>query len=419
MTEGDRDNSGELSSFLHLTGWRPLVLALIAGIAGAFGLLGALNAPAEYQARFTMNAQRIADDDFTPAQLDIFVEEIAKTAEFGQVIRAVEARTGLVHEVDYEISVGQSSTLSNVDVNVVAGDPDDARTVAIETLIEAMTITVDKTLGGDEASAAQIEGSIREIESRISELTIEAGGINPSTAYDRAVQAVFDREDFLRNPPQETVTLNDGSTVTRDVEEPDPPLEELKAEVARLEPLDREYRNEIAALDGLNLRLADRNNDIRDARAALTLIETERDDPVIISEVETEETSRIAGLLTGLLIFAVPAALLTILGFVIFDALRKKPELAPAVDFDPAGALEAESQRALPEGQRGATLTVVDEDELDVPPPLDSDILAEAEEAEVEHDTDVTDDDDDDNEPTTKKRSKDGRWGRDASSKAG
>ena len=66
MTEGQPANSGELSSFLHLTGWRPLVLAIVAGLAGAYGLFLALGEPAQFQARYVLNASRIADDDLSP-----------------------------------------------------------------------------------------------------------------------------------------------------------------------------------------------------------------------------------------------------------------------------------------------------------------------------------------------------------------
>ena len=419
MTDGDRQTSGELSSFLHLTGWRPLVLALIAGVAGAIGLFGALSQPAEWQARYTLNASRVADDDFTPQQLDIFAEEIALTGRFPQVATAVELRTGLVIEEDYDISINQSgTTLANVDFNAVAERPEEAQQAAIESGIEAMNITLEKILGGHESSADQINDSVRDAEATIRDLTVQANGINPSTAYDLSVQAVIDRRVFIQNPPTITTTDADGNTSTEVVPEPAPPLEDLEAEANRLEPLDRAFRNEIANLDALNLRLADRNNDIRDTNAALALVATELEDPLIISEVATEETSRIAGLLTGLLLYAIPAALITILLFVIWDALRRKPEeheLRPAEEFEPAGVLEASGQRALPEGDTTVVtpLTVVDEeddlDHLDV----GGDVLA---------DDDVEEeflDDDDDPEPTTKKRSKDGRWGRDASSKAG
>lgn len=398
------------------------MLALIAGIAGAVGLFGALSEPAEWQARYTLNASRIADDDFTPQQLDIFAEEIALTARFPQVAQAVELRTGLVFEEDYDITINQSgSTLANVDINAVAEQPEDAQRAAIETGIEAMNITLEKILGGHQSSADQINGSIVEAEGTIRDLTVQANGINPATAYDLAVQAVIDRRVFLRNPPTQQVTDADGNTTTELVPEPAPALDELEAEANRLEPLNRSFSNEIAALDALNLRLADRSNDIRDTNAALALVATELEDPLIISEVATEETSRIAGLLTGLLLFAIPAALAVILLFVIWDALRKKPEaqvLRPASEFEAAGVLEAEGQRALPEGASTVTpLIVVDEDdgdddyEDDLDPDVGDDILSD--------DEDELYDDEDDPEPEPKKRPKDGRWGRDASSKAG
>lgn len=413
MAVSDNDNSGELSSFLHLTGWRPLVLALVAGLAGAVGLFGALSAPAEWQARYVLNANRVADDDLTPAELDIFVEEIAQTAKFPVVVNVVEERTGLVEEEDYEITVNQSpSSVATVDINVVSENPTDAQTVAIETGIEALTITLDKTLGGLTSGAEQIESALAAADARDSELRIEAGGLNPSTAYDLAVQAVIDRRAFLANPPSEVVFDEDGNPVTQLVPEPEPALDVLEAEANRLEPLDREYRQLVAEIDALNVRLAERNDDIRDANAALASIETERESPLILSEVVTEETSRIAALLTGLLLYAVPVALLTILAFTLFDFVRKKPDqvLREAEDFHAAGILEAQAKPALPEANF-TPLVVVEEDQ----PQADTDLLAGQQGGGAE----ATDDSTEQDETKTTKRSKDGRWGRDASSKAG
>ncbi len=418
MTDGDRNNSGELSSFLHLTGWRPLILALIAGLAGAYGLFTALNAPAEWQARYVLNASRVADDDLLPQELDIFVEEIAQTAKFPQVEAAVLERTGLENEEDYEIVVNQSgASLQLIDINVVSEIPEDAQRVAIETGIEALTITLEKILGGHEAARDRIQAEVDTLDDQIAELTRQAGGINPTFAYDRAVQDLLDREAFLRNPPQETVTLDDGTTVTRDQDEPEPPIEDLRDRVNTLEPIEREYRQLQVELDALSAQLSTRTGDVRDALSAIALIEVERESPRIISEVVTEETSRIAGLLTGLLLFAVPAALLTILGFVIFDLLRRKPEPEPVYQSDPfdaAGVLEATGQRALPETTAIRNLTVVDEEEA-ADNGFERDILA-GEETAVHESNEF---DDDPTPPSTKKSSKDGRWGRDAGSKAG
>lgn len=414
MADGDHDNSGELSSFLHLTGWRPLVLALVAGLAGAFGLFGALSEPAEWQARYILNATRVADDDLTPAELDIFVEEIAQTSKLPVVINAVEETTGLVEEDDYTITVNQSgSSVATIDYNVVSENPTDAQTVAIETGIEGLTVTFNKTLGGLEAAAEQTVDTLAVAQGRVSELTVEAGGLNPGVAYDIATQLVIERRAFLLNRPTETVFDEDGNPVVQLVPEPEPSLEVLEAEANRLEPINREYQQLVTEIDALNVQLAERRDDIRDANAALQLISIEREQPLIMSEVVTEETSRIAGLLTGLLLFAVPAALLMILVFTIYDFFRKKPEpqLRRAEDFDAAGVLEAQGTRALPEANF-TPLLIVDEDE-----DLSTDVLAEEDEVEevAESETKASDD-----EATTKsKRSKDGRWGRDASSKAG
>ncbi len=419
MTEGTTDNSGELSSFLHLTGWRPLLLALFAGLAGAVGLFGALNAPTEFQARYVLNANRVADDDLQPAELDIFVEEIAQTAKFPAVAIAVEERIDLVIEDDYEITVNQSgSSVATVDINVVSELATDAQDVAIETGIEALTITLTKTLGGLESGSAQIETALSEADARVADLTVDAGGINPTVAYDLAAKAVLDRRAFLLNRPTEVVFDEAGNPSTQLVPEPEPPLDVLEAQASRLEPIDREYRQIAAEIDALNLRLADRRSSIRDATAALLDVDVEREQHLIISEVVTEETSRIAGLLSGLLLFAVPVALLMILLFTIWDFFRKKPDdqlLRRADDFYASGILEAQGQRALPEASF-MPLVVVDEDEPE------RDVLAGHDE-DVEHEEDVDDDNElgesPDEETSTKKRSKDGRWGRDASSKAG
>ena len=418
MSEGDRDNSGELSSFLHLTGWRPLLLALVAGLAGAVGLFGALNAPAEFQARYVLNAQRVADDDFTPAELDIFVEEIAQTAKFPQVANAVEDTTGLVIEDDYQITVNQSgSSQALVDINVVTGNFEQAQEVAKETGIEALEITLTKVLGGHQAGATQIEDSIAEAEAVIADLTAQAGGLNPSVAYDLKAQEVITARAQIANPPTVTQVDADGNPTIVEVPYDGPPIEQLESQLNALQPIDRQFQNEIASLDALNVRLAERNSDIRDANAALALVDIERDDPLIISEVVTEETSRIAGLLSGLLLFAVPAAILVILAFVIFDLLRKKPTHTPlrrSEDFDAAGVLESQARRALPEASV-TPLVVVDEDEADDEGDddlSDTDVLGDDED-------DESNEEPDDDGPKSKKRSKDGRWGRDASSKAG
>ena len=186
--------------------------------------------------------------------------------------------------------------------------------------------------------------------------------------------------------------------------------------MARLEPIDREYQQLIAQINELSIRRSDRSATIREFNGSLAVLDNERETSFVISEVVTEETSRISSLLSGVLLFAVPAALVTILLFVIVDLFRRKPaeEFEPADSFDAAGVLDAASTRALPEASV-TTLIVVDEDE--------SDVLAEDEDEEEadddsDEDSDESDDDDDDDDDSSSK-SKSSRWGRDAGSKAG
>ncbi len=398
MTEGQPANSGELFSFLHLTGWRPLLLALVAGLAGAYGLFLALDEPAQWQARYVLNASRVADDDLTLPELDIFVEEIAQTARFPQVEAAVEERLGLVNEEDYNITINQSAASAQfVDINVVSENPLNAQQVAIETGIEAMTITLNGILGGHESAAEQIREVIAEDEARVTELVIEAGGFTPTVAYDIAVQNVLQRRLDIANPPQEPCLLADGTQSTCDVEYNGPSLEELEAESSRLAPIEREFSTVDANVQAANDRLSDRNDSIRDVQAALFAVENERENPEILDEVVTEETSRIAGLLTGLLIFAIPAALITILALTVYDLLRRKPAIEPlqAEAFEPAGAIQVESRRELPEAMI-TPLSVVDDE---------GDLLTEEDPGG-----------DDDPNPPSRRES---RWGRDADPKAG
>lgn len=420
MTQGERDTSGgELSSFLHLTGYRPLVLALLAGIAGAVGVFLALQEPPQFQARYVLNAGRVIDNEATAAELDLAVEELVSTASFPEVLDAVEEETGLVFEDDYEIVINRAGG-ALINVNVVADDPTDAQNVAVETGIAAVTFSTERQVAGIEASRDQLLAEINEIEARMGELTIEAG-VNPIVALENAETTLLSATAAIRNPPREPQIQPDGTFEEEIVEYEGPPLEELEAEVERLTPIASEFGTLQTESAALNDRLANRNNTIREARSAITLMESERETPLVITEVITEETSKIAGLLTGLLIFAVPATLIVILFFTLLDLVRRKPEpVSEPEEFDPHGEIEPARQRALPEST--TRLTVVDEDERnrnnDVLAHEDTsiiDVVAKEEQAEFE---------DDDDEPPTKKkkkskRSKDGRWGRDASSKAG
>ncbi|MGI9605927.1 MAG: hypothetical protein ACR2P0_07280 [Acidimicrobiales bacterium] len=407
MTDGDRDSSGELTTFLHLTGWRPLLLVIIAGFAGAIGLFFALGEDAQWVSRYVINGQRVADDDLTPQELDIFVEEIVQTTKFPSVVNEVERRTGLVEEEHYEVTVSQApASVALANVNVVSDTPDNARSVAVETSLIAIENTLEDARASLEATRDQLDRARRDADLRSAELVREAGGVNPTTAYNRAANQLLDRIAFLANPPTVTTIDDDGNTIIEPAPEPEPPMADLEAEVARLEPVDREYQQINAEINELTLKLSERNDSIREINGSIALLQTERENPFVLDEVVTEEASRISGLLTGLLLFAVPAALLTILAFVVFDLIWHKPEPVEE-EFDPNAVLDAPSHRALPEANV-TSLVVVDAEGRVNPDPPDRDVLAE---------DDGASSDDPDDDPTPK-RGRTTRWGRDASSKA-
>ncbi len=430
MTNVD-DNAGELTSFLHLTGKRPLLLILLAGIAGAIGVFLALGEPAQWQARYVVNGQRVADDALQPAELNIFVEEIATTMKLPVVIDLVEERTGYVEEIDYEITVNQSgSSVALIDVNVVADEPEIAQAVAVETAVAGLEVTLDKTRQSVQATVDQLEDAIDQNTIRIAELTGDAGGINPTLAYDSAAQAVLDRRAFLANPPTTQETDEDGNVTTVQVPEPEPPLAELEAEVDRLAPLEREHTQLVNENNEFALRLSERRASVRDADGSIAALATERDAPNIIDEVVTEETSRLSGLLTGLLLFAVPATLLFIAACWVYDLLRPKTPEPAGVAVEAHGELDAATSRALPEASV-TPLVVVDEGDeehiIDVESTETATATADDDELDDDDRTDVDDDldndlhggDDLDDEDDTPDSTRSNRWGRDASSKAG
>ena len=238
MTDGDRDSSGELSSFLHLTGWRPAILALFAGVAGAIGLFLALGEPTEWQARYIINCNNVASEDFIPAELDIFCEEIAQTAQFPVVLAEVTRQTGLVEEDDYEIVVRQSaSSPAIVDVNVVSLNPTEAQSVAIETAIAAIENSLEKRVNGLESLRDQLDAELQAADLRVSELTREAGGLNPSTAYNRAQNDLLDRYAFLNNPSQIEELDDEGNILDPGGVDPDVMVEARRYDAWRVEEM--------------------------------------------------------------------------------------------------------------------------------------------------------------------------------------
>lgn len=434
MIDGEQEKSGELTSFLHLTGWRPVVLALIAGSAAAVGLYFALGEPAQFVTRYVVSVSDVSDDDLTPQQVANFSERIVIDMKLPQTVADVERATGLVDEEDYEIALQRSPSSSEIiDINVVAGSPEDAETVAVETAIAGL----NRTLGGERGVlsrdiAAQLDALNAE-ESREAELIRDAGGINPSAAYLRAQDQLLARQDFFANRPIVVLPDDAGTPVEQPAPEPDgPTLEQLRAEVERLDPIAREYEQVRVRIDDLNQRLANDRDSLREFDTAISDLETERELPSVIEKVETEEASRISALLTGILLFAIPAALATIALFVIFDLLFRRPKTQYIIadPIDAHGVLDAGHKPALPEASVAQLVVVDDEGNAATPVPAEDDrtIYNHANDfnhggvdghrvnpADSERSGGRAGGDDDEPKP----KSKDSRWGRDAGSKAG
>lgn len=118
-----------------------------------------------------------------------------------------------------------------------------------------------------------------------------------------------------------------------------------------------------------------------------------------------------------------PAALITIVLFVIYDLVRRKPAIEPefARTFDSAGSLERTTPHgALPEARITPLTVVDDDDEYDDDGYVDEDeeydYYDESESRDLLNLSEDDDPEDDDPEPPQSPRD---RWGRRAGSKAG
>jgi len=442
MNEREQAKSGELTSFLHLTGWRPVVLALIAGTAAAVGLYLALGEPAQFVARYNVSVRDVADDDLTPQEIGSLAQGIVLDMQLPQTIAAIEAAEatrGLVEEEDYEIAIQRSPASTEIiDINVVSDTPENAQNVAVETAI----IGLNTNLVGERATLSNkvdaLQAELDAQEEAEAGLIEDAGGLRPDTAYLRASELYLARLDFIADPPLIDEVDDDGNVVQVPTPEPETPtVEELLADVEELERVDREYQRVRARIDDLNGRLGDDRQSLREVNTAIADLQDERTSPSVIQQVDTEEASRISSLLTGILLFAIPAALLTILAFVIFDLLfRRNSEVLIVADpIDAHGVLAAGSHPALPEASV-AQLVVVDQEgnETGVVPDENLSRIYDAEEDfavdkdaghdDDSHEGDLGDDDAEGSGDSGKKKkgkgkSKESRWGRDAGSKAG
>ena len=351
MTQAYKTESGELSSFLHLTGKRPLIVAFLAGLAGAIGLFLALGEPSQWVSRYVVNVSRVAEDGLQPAQLDILAEEIAQTMVLPDIVNTVERETGLVLEEDYEITSGQSpSAISLINVTAVADTPENSQAAAFETSLAALVATIDSNRAGVQTTADQLQDAVNQLNIRIAELTSVSGGVNPVTAYDRAVNNLLIRRELIENPTCTPVTDPDGLVECVPDAIPEPPVAELEVAVQTLEPVQREFTQLLSDLNETSVRLAERQASVRSMTGALQALGNERANNIIINEVETDQASRISGLLTGLLLFAIPVALLLIATFFVIDAFRKPSDVTQIPGAPEANrALQSSNRRALPE----------------------------------------------------------------------
>lgn len=442
MNEREQAKSGELTSFLHLTGWRPVVLALLAGTAAAVGLYLALGEPAQFVARYNVSVRDVADDDLTPQEIGSLAQGIVLDMQLPQTIagvEAAEATRGLVEEEDYEIGIQRSPASTEIiDINVVSDTPENAQNVAVETAIIGLNTNLvgERATLSNKVDALQAELDVQE--QAEAGLIEDAGGLRPDTAYLRASELYLARLDFIANPPLINEVDDDGNVVQVPAPEPETPtVEELLADVEELERIDREYQRVRARIDDLNGRLGDDRQSLREVNTAIVDLQDERTTPSVIQQIDTEEASRISSLLTGILLFAIPAALLTILTFVIFDLLFRRTDevLIVADPIDAHGVLAAGSHPALPEASVAQLVVVDDEGNETIPVPDET--LARIYDAEddfVDDDDDIDDqnyEDEDDadggegedggdsDKGKGKGKSKESRWGRDAGSKAG
>ncbi|MGI9605923.1 MAG: hypothetical protein ACR2P0_07260 [Acidimicrobiales bacterium] len=201
--------------------WIALILLSVIAAAGAALWVG-LQQESQQTATTFVFGRRVGSLDRPIPTLDDHLDDIVNAVEFPTVFEAIEERTLLRADKDYEFTIARvDDTQSVIEIVVQADRPGDAERVA-RILAEEV---VDFVLAGQDLSVAT---EIRSIESRIESLESEqdrlrslAFGVNPIVARDRIELELINVSD-----------AGPASAVEGD----------LRAQLTNLQPLAESYR---------------------------------------------------------------------------------------------------------------------------------------------------------------------------------
>ncbi|NNC81880.1 MAG: hypothetical protein HKN94_17190 [Acidimicrobiales bacterium] len=172
---------------------RWLFLVVFSTLVAAFAAFSlGLQAPSQHTSTTFIYGRRVGHVDRQLATLDEHLDDIVNAVEFPQVFEAVEAKTGLKLEKQYDFTIERIDDIQSViEITVVADQPADAERVARIMAEEVVRFVLD----GQEASLvseiASLDASIADLEAEQGRLRALSLGVSPIVAQNRVERALL------------------------------------------------------------------------------------------------------------------------------------------------------------------------------------------------------------------------------------
>jgi hypothetical protein len=229
------------------------VSTLIAAFA-AFWL--GLQAPSQHTSTTYIYGRRVGYLDRQLPVLDEHLDDIVNAVEFPEVFEAIEARTLLRAEKQYDFTIERvDDTQSVIEIQVIADRPDDAERIARIMAEEVVRFVLE---GQDASLAAQLSGfdnSIASLEAEQSRLRDLSLGVSPIVAQNRIERALLE--------------------IDRSVAGAETREENLRADLSDIRPQADDFAQNTFALDRLYAERAITENERLDVLASIESINDE------------------------------------------------------------------------------------------------------------------------------------------------